>query len=235
MNPVLRREFTPHGPDVERPKVSDAGRRWWDRNRAGIRSGWRDCHAWLELSREDRLLIEERIKHGLGHPDPDIRERMQSMVETVTMAELVDVGGPASDHLKAEVTAAHWKGRRDGTPIPLDPGVPVPGCTCPGCTGVAADAPVRQTTRPRRDLRPALDVDRARAVPILDVAAMLGIEHKRGWAVCPFHADSSPSLHLNAKKQAAFCNPCGKSWDAIALVMDYKRIPFVDAVKELAA
>jgi hypothetical protein len=234
MIPVLRREFTSHGPDVDRPKVTDAGRRWWDRNRAGIRSGWRDCHAWLELSREDRLLIEERIKHGLGHPDPDVRDRMRSMVESVTMAEMIGAAGPASDHLKAEVAAAHWRGRRTGSLVPLDPGQPVPGCTCPACTGVPADAPVRR--RPRRDLRPALDVDAARAVPISEVARRLGIEANRaGWAVCPFHQDTNPSLHLNDRKAAAFCNPCGRSWDAIALVMDYKRITFVDAIKELVA
>ena len=95
----------------------------------------------------------------------------------------------------------------------------------------------RGTSRQRdnRDLHPALDVERARAVPILDVAAMLGIAHRNGWAICPFHADSSPSLHLNPKKQAAFCNPCCKSWDAIALVMEYRKITFADAVKELAA
>jgi hypothetical protein len=166
--------------------------------------------------------------------DDTLIERYRVGMEMLVAYELTETT-TTSDHLKAEVAAAHWKGRRTGTPIPLDPGVPVPGCTCPDCTGVAADAPVRQTTRPRRDLGPALDVDRARAVGIMEVAAMLGIEHKRGWAVCPFHADSSPSLHLNEKKQTAFCNPCGKSWDAIGLVMDYKRIPFVDAVKELAA
>jgi hypothetical protein len=169
-----------------------------------------------------------------GDADATLIERYRVGCEMLVAYELTETT-TTSDHLKAEVAAAHWKGRRTGTPIPLDPGVPVPGCTCPDCTGVAADAPVRQTTRPRRDLRPALDLDAARAVPILEVAARLGIAHRNGWAVCPFHQDRSPSLHLNEKKQAAFCNPCGKSWDPIALVMDYKRIPFVDAVKELAA
>jgi hypothetical protein len=169
-----------------------------------------------------------------GEADDALIERYRVGCEMLIAYEMTETT-TTSDHLKAEVAAAHWKGRRTGTPVALDPGQPVPGCTCPDCTGVAADAPIRQTTRPRRDLRPALDVDAARAVGILEVAARLGIEHKRGWSVCPFHADSSPSLHLNEKKQTAFCNPCGKSWDAIALVMDYRKISFPEAVKELAA
>jgi hypothetical protein len=135
-----------------------------------------------------------------------------------------------SRHIQLEVAAADWRGH------PLEPDEPVPGCSCPDCTGVAAHAPVRRPPRrPRRDLRPALDVDRARAVSILEVAARLGIEHRRGWALCPFHQDSSPSLHLNPRKGAAFCNPCGRSWDAIALVMELRGVSFVDAVKELVA
>lgn len=142
---------------------------------------------------------------------------------------------PASDHARLEVAAAWWRGRKEGRPVPLDPGQPVPGCRCERCTGMA---PVKATDgqndrRPAAADYPPLDVDAARAVPILDVAARLGIEHRRGWALCPFHADSSPSFHLNAKKGAAFCNPCGRSWDAIALVMELRGVSFMDAVREL--
>ena len=143
-------------------------------------------------------------------------------LETMERAEL-------SEHLALEVAAAHHRGR------PLEPGEPVPGCACERCTGRPAGPPVNRRRRPRRDLRPALDVDRARAASILDVAARLGIQHRRGYARCPFHDDSRPSLHLNAAKNRAYCNPCGRSWDAIALVMELRRCSFVDAVRELAA
>jgi hypothetical protein len=93
----------------------------------------------------------------------------------------------------------------------------------------------RPPDRPRQGAGLDLNLDRARAVPILDVAARVGIEHRRGWARCPFHADSSPSLHLNARKQRAFCNPCGRSWDAIELYRDVRGLDFVQAVRELAA
>ncbi len=64
---------------------------------------------------------------------------------------------------------------------------------------------------------------------------MLGIEHRHGWALCPFHDDRDPSLHLNATKNRAFCNPCGRSWDPISLLMALRGCGFVDAVRELAA
>jgi hypothetical protein len=171
-----------------------------------------------------------------GQADDALRERYWVGCEMLVAFELTE-NRLISDHTALEVAAAHWRGRRTGSPIPLDAGQPVPGCTCPDCTGVAADAPARQVVRPmrRQDTLPALDVDRARQVPILDVAARLGITHRNGWALCPFHEDGSPSLHLNASKNAAFCNPCGKSWDVIALVMELENKTFVDAVKELAA
>jgi hypothetical protein len=168
-----------------------------------------------------------------GEADDALVERYRVGCEMLIAYELTETP-TTSDHLKAEVAAAHWRGRRTGDPIPLDPGQTVPGCSCPDCTGVAADAPERR--RPRRDLRPALDLDAARAVPSSEVAARLGIEANRaGWALCPFHQDTNPSLHLNDRKAAAFCNVCGQSWDAIALVMDFKKISFPEAVKELAA
>jgi hypothetical protein len=133
-----------------------------------------------------------------------------------------------TEHLRLEVAAAVWYGK------PLPAGAPVPGCSCPDCTGVPADAPARRP-KPRQDLRPALDIDAARAVPILDVAARFGITHRRGWARCPFHEDRHPSFHLNARKNRAFCNVCGRSWDTIALTMELGRITFPEAVRELAA
>jgi hypothetical protein len=132
----------------------------------------------------------------------------------------------ASDHLVMEAQYAIRRGYEPGDPPPLAPGQPVPGCTCERCTKVV------RPTRPVID-RPGLNVDTARAVPITEVADRLGIEHRRGWATCPFHEDSHPSFHLNERKNTAFCNPCGRRWDTIALVMELDGLTFPDAVKEL--
>lgn len=129
----------------------------------------------------------------------------------------------ASDHLLLEVAAARRRGR------PLDPGQPVPLCTCEACTRIAAP-PVERPAPGGTDL-PPLPVEEARGVPITAVAERLGIEHRRGWARCPFHEDGDPSFHLNDSKGAAFCNPCGKSWDGIALAMEMRGLTFAEAVK----
>lgn len=182
----------------------------------------------------DRRHAQEVEAWAKRHPsDP----RANSAGLELLVFDWCDHSEPLSEHGRLEVAGAHWRGRKAGAgPMPLDPGQPVPGCGCEHCTGIADAEPLRpRTTRTIADSRPALDLEAARAVPILKVAARLGIEHRRGWAVCPFHADSSPSLHLNPKKNAAFCNPCGRSWDPIALVMDYRNLPFPEAVRELAA
>lgn len=139
-----------------------------------------------------------------------------------------DTRRPLSRHTRLEVAASIHRG------APLAPGEPVPGCACPTCTGLGADDPARQLTlRPQTAALPPLDVEGARAVPITEVAARLGIEHRRGWARCPFHDDSDPSFHLNDRKGAAFCNVCGKAWDGIALVEEYRGVSFPEAVREL--
>lgn len=128
-----------------------------------------------------------------------------------------------SPHLERELEAVAEHG-------PLAPGQPVPRCGCEACTGIPA-RPARPR-RPRRDLRPALDLDRARAVPVSRVAAALGLEvNGRGWARCPFHDDANPSLHLNDRKGRAFCNPCGRSWDALGLARELRGLSFPDAVR----
>ncbi len=144
---------------------------------------------------------------------------------------------PLSKHLDLAVADAMHRQRR-GLP-PQREGVPIPGCDCPGCTGIPADAPARAvplTTRHRRAAyrREQLDVEGARKVPLLDVAERLGWDVGRySRVLCPFHDDSSPSLHLNAKKQRAFCNVCSRSWDGIALYREVRGIDFPRAVKEL--
>ena len=175
----------------------------------------------------------------------------------------------SSDHLRLEIPAAFDAERRcslpsvdemlaqgitdleprarqayldqSAEPSVLAPGEPVPGCGCPGCTGIPADHPVHQRQiRRRRDgqERFAEIVETARAVPILEVVQRLGLGTpvKRGKELavrCPLHEDNNPSLRLNPTKQLWYCSPCSEGGDAIQLYLRARRIEFAEAVREL--
>ena len=177
----------------------------------------------------------------------------------------------SSDHLRLEVAAAfdgdrkcalpsvdamlaqggadieprtrRWYLDHFSEPSVLDVDRPVPGCGCPGCTGIPSDHSVRQRQlRRRRAGHGRFDemVDRARAVPLVAVVQRLGLgtpaQRGRELAVCcPLHDDSHPSLQLNPAKQVWYCHPCGIGGDAITLYMLTRRIEFAEAVRELAS
>ena len=177
----------------------------------------------------------------------------------------------SSDHLRLEVAAAfdgdrkcalpsvdamlaqggadieprtrRWYLDHFSEPSVLDVDRPVPGCGCPGCTGIPSDHSVRQRQlRRRRAGHGRFDemVDRARAVPLVAVVQRLGLgtpaQRGRELAVCcPLHDDSHPSLQLNPAKQVWYCHPCGIGGDAIKLYMRARRIEFAEAVRELAS
>ena len=151
-----------------------------------------------------------------------------------------------SDHLRLEIAAALHRGRS------LEPGEPVPGCGCPVCTGLPVDHPARVPAWKRRDPEGAALSDRerrerwermvqlARAVPVLEVARRLGsgdpVKRGKELAVrCPLHADTDPSLRIDATSNVWFCDPCAEGGDAIRLLMRARRVSFADAVRELAA
>ena len=144
-----------------------------------------------------------------------------------------------SHHLSLEIAAAFVRGH------PLKDGEAVPGCWCANCTNVLDEAPnwTRRTSTHLRRIkvreRWAAQVDRARAVPILEVVRRLGFEpRKRGkeWVIAaPYREDRSPSLRINPDKGMWFDDPMGEGGDAIKLYMLAKRQTFIEAVKELAA
>jgi DNA primase len=53
-------------------------------------------------------------------------------------------------------------------------------------------------------------------------------------AICPFHNDKSPSMHISPQKGIFKCFACGASGDLFKFLMDYKKIGFSEAVHELA-
>lgn len=58
----------------------------------------------------------------------------------------------------------------------------------------------------------------------------------REWkACCPFHNEKTPSFTVNDEKHFYHCFGCGAHGDAIRFLTDNRGLPFMDAVKELAA
>ncbi len=58
----------------------------------------------------------------------------------------------------------------------------------------------------------------------------------REWkACCPFHNEKTPSFTVNDDKGFYHCFGCGAHGDAIRFLTDARGMPFMDAVKELAA
>jgi len=54
-------------------------------------------------------------------------------------------------------------------------------------------------------------------------------------ACCPFHNEKTPSFTINDEKGFYHCFGCGAHGDAIRFLTDQRGLPFMDAVKELAA
>jgi DNA primase catalytic core len=52
--------------------------------------------------------------------------------------------------------------------------------------------------------------------------------------VCPFHADTSPSMFVSPAKQIFKCFACGTGGDAIKFIMEHERLSFPEALRYLA-
>lgn len=53
-------------------------------------------------------------------------------------------------------------------------------------------------------------------------------------ACCPFHAEKTPSFHVNPARGIFKCFGCGKSGDAITFVMESRNLTYPDAIEHLA-
>ena len=82
-----------------------------------------------------------------------------------------------------------------------------------------------------------LDELRARTVLSAVIAPTVKlIRAGREWkACCPFHNEKTPSFTVNDDKGFYHCFGCGAHGDAIRYLTDQRGMPFMDAVKELAA
>lgn len=79
--------------------------------------------------------------------------------------------------------------------------------------------------------------DRIKESPVSMVLSHYMSLNKRGAnleGICPFHPDTKPSLKVNDGKGMYKCFVCGAGGDAITFVKEFKRIEFVDALREIA-
>lgn len=81
-------------------------------------------------------------------------------------------------------------------------------------------------------------ISKVRQVPLTEVLEAEGIEFKRigreAVTLCPWHADSSPSLTINDDKNMCFCFACGGGSDAIAYMQQKFSLNFVEAIERIA-
>ena len=53
--------------------------------------------------------------------------------------------------------------------------------------------------------------------------------------ICPFHADTKPSMSVNDQKGLYKCFACGAGGDAIKFVMDLQNLNFPEAIKDISS
>ncbi len=74
----------------------------------------------------------------------------------------------------------------------------------------------------------------------LDIVDVVGhyLELKRSGtslkAVCPFHDDTTPSLHVSSVRQMYHCFSCGAGGDSITFVMEFEKLTYPEAIERLA-
>lgn len=78
------------------------------------------------------------------------------------------------------------------------------------------------------------ELERLRNLPIEGVARRLGMEVNRHKALCPFHADSHPSLTFHTGRNCYHCFVCNASGGTIDLVMKTLNKSFREACQWLA-
>ena len=79
------------------------------------------------------------------------------------------------------------------------------------------------------------EIEKLRQLPIEAVAERLGIEVSHHKALCPFHADTHPSLSFSVRRNTYRCFVCDAHGGTIDLVMNYLHKDFVDACRWLAS
>lgn len=71
-------------------------------------------------------------------------------------------------------------------------------------------------------------------VDIIETVVRLKKRGKNYQGLCPFHNEKTPSFNVNPEKQIYKCFGCGKGGDVFTFLVEYKKISFGDAIRELA-
>lgn len=72
-------------------------------------------------------------------------------------------------------------------------------------------------------------------VDLIDAQVPLKKAGRNHLACCPFHDEKNPSFTVSQEKQFYHCFGCGAHGTAIGFLMEYERLDFLDAVRDLAA
>ena len=79
-----------------------------------------------------------------------------------------------------------------------------------------------------------IELQKLRDLPIEGVAERLGLSVKHHKSLCPFHADSHPSLSFSTKRNTYRCFVCEAKGGTIDLVMRHLNVDFREACRWLA-
>ena len=71
-------------------------------------------------------------------------------------------------------------------------------------------------------------------VSIVSSYVSLKKDGRRYWGLCPFHNEKTPSFSVNADLNLYYCFGCKAGGNAVNFVMEMERLPYYDAVKQLA-
>ena len=77
-------------------------------------------------------------------------------------------------------------------------------------------------------------VARADIVEIINARVPLKRAGREYRACCPFHHEKTPSFWVSPTKQFYHCFGCGAHGTVLGFLMNYDRLPFVEAVEDLA-
>lgn len=75
------------------------------------------------------------------------------------------------------------------------------------------------------------------SLDIVDIISEIVELHRKGanyWALCPFHSEKTPSFSVSSSKGIYKCFGCGVSGNLITFQMEYYKMSYPEAIKELA-
>ena len=67
-------------------------------------------------------------------------------------------------------------------------------------------------------------------IPILSVIEYYGLPLKKGYLLCPFHNEKTPSAKIYEEENTGYCFGCHKIFDSIELVRKFENLNFEKAI-----